>query len=162
MVDTLRYWCDGSVDKALELVLASMKHLGLRDRVVDALGLKQNETHAYIVERIKAAVAELKHCRSEEQRQQYRIILTAVAPEPGRRMGKRVADVVGARRDRAHFRKSRAKRAAIDASIKANQKPLAVGDTVLCRHGQGTLKVYAGPSAPCTVEIVHGCRVRIR
>ena len=41
MMDTLRYWCQGSEEKALQLVIAQINKLEVRDRVVDALGLKQ-------------------------------------------------------------------------------------------------------------------------
>ena len=80
VIDTIKYWCEGSQEKALQLVLAQIRHFELKDRVVDSLGLEVNDTTNYILSQLKSALACLKDQRTEEQRQQYRLALTLVAP----------------------------------------------------------------------------------
>ena len=162
MLDTLRYWCQGSEDKAVELILAAISSLGLHDRIVAALGLEVNETYKYIVEeRLSPAVCAVKGCRTEQQRQEYRLLLNAIAPEKGKRMGERVAAAVGASRTGAPYMDAIESRSVIDGSIKLQGEPLATGDTVLCRHGVGTLLSYSGLDSPCSVEIKHGDHTHI-
>ena len=153
MMDTLRYWCQGSEEKALQLVMAQIKELGLRDRVVDALGLKQNEDHLCVIGRLKAAISSLKQCRNEQQRQEYRLLLAAIAPEKGERMNDRVANAVGARRGGAPFLDAIDRRVIIDQAIALQNVPIGVGDRVMCRHGEGLLVEYSGLNSPCAVEI---------
>ena len=107
LVDTLKYWCQGSEEKLLQLVLAQIRHFKLEQLVADELDARQStrdarrhRTNENIVSRARAAIQELKRCQSESQRREYRIVLTALAPELVRRgdtrgMGSRVAAALG-------------------------------------------------------------------
>jgi hypothetical protein len=95
MIDTVKYWAAGSEEKALELVLGLLNHFKLRDRVVARLGLQTNETEVFILEKLRGALRCLRECRSEEQRQQYRLALTLVVPNADDDMSaRRVAAVL--------------------------------------------------------------------
>jgi hypothetical protein len=156
MVDSVKYWAEGSRKKALQLVTSLVKHFSFHDDIVQEFRLAENDTNAYIVDRIQAAIAVLKQCSSEEQREQYHVILTALAPEPGKRFEARVATAVGARRGGAPFKAAMKKRVEIDAAVVSQKKPLGVGDTVTCRHGEGTLVQYSSAQEPAAMEITHG------
>lgn len=80
IIDTIKYWCDGSPHKVVELVLAQIREFKLKGRVVAALGLEQSETKDHIISQLKAALGCLKECRTEDQRQEYRMAITMVAP----------------------------------------------------------------------------------
>ena len=125
-----------------------------------ALGLQQNETHNYILSQLKSALACLKECHTEEQRQQYRLAVTLVAPNFDDRMQERVADALELNRNRATFRDSVTKRTEINKQIQIKDTPLRIGDTVLCRHGQGTLIDYT-PECKETNRADGACCVRI-
>ena len=79
------------------------------------------------------------------------------------KLQERVADALGVNRNRATFRDSVKKRTEINERIKAKDAPLSIGDTVLCRHGQGTLIDYTPECKEtgkadgcCCVQITHG------
>jgi len=95
LVDTVKYWAEGSREKALELVLAQIKHFELKDDVGANLGLivstAESQTNAYIVETAASALQALKECRSETHRLEYRLALTVLAPHLSDEMGRRVA-----------------------------------------------------------------------
>ena len=85
-MDTLKYWCEGSEEKLLQLVMAQINQFELREEVADQLGVtlskeeqKVAETRALIVERAADALAILKECRTETQRLQYRLTITVLA-----------------------------------------------------------------------------------
>ena len=73
-MDTLKYWCEGSEEKLLQLVMAQINQFDLREEVADQLRVtlskeeqKVAETRALIVERAADALAILKECRTETQ-----------------------------------------------------------------------------------------------
>jgi hypothetical protein len=83
---TVRYFSKGSISKAFDIVMALITAFGLEQRVRNYLDERtSSKTNAYIVQRLHEAVQMLKQCDSEEQRQQYRIVLTAIAPEKAER-----------------------------------------------------------------------------
>jgi hypothetical protein len=88
--DTLKYWCEGSQEKLLQLIMAQIETFGLREEVSGQLGLTLNkrqqrdaETNAHIVRTAADALAILKQCRTETQRLQYRLAMTVLAPTAG-------------------------------------------------------------------------------
>ena len=159
LVDTLKYWCQGSEHKLLQLVMSQIRHFNLEDKVAGELDAqcstrdaKTNRTNRYIVSRARSALQTLKQCTSEQQRQEYRVVLTALAPEKGR--AKSVAAALGVSRDKKPMVDAIKKRSEIEIAVKASTKPLKVGDTVVCRHGTGTLVEYSeDEQQPCAVQI---------
>ena len=53
------------------------------------------------------------------------------------------------------------KRSAIDSACVHKDKPLAIGDTVICRHGKGTLTEFICDEQPCAIQITHGDHIRV-
>ena len=155
--------CQGSEAKLLEIVYSIVKRYNLREQVTRYLGYSIDLTNAFIVDRMASIMSELKHCRSEQQRQQYRMLWTAVVPPPGSSMEAQVARALRAKsaRQGKPFKDAIQKRAEIDQAIKNNHKRLQVGDDVMCRHGVGKLVEYdsayesvgSGDDGPCAVEI---------
>jgi hypothetical protein len=163
IVDTLKYWCKGSEIKLPQLIMRQIHHFGLRDRVITELGLQSNETHNYIVSTARDALAILKECHNEEQRQQFRLVTTALAPDSSDEMSRRVAAALDLNRNRNTFTDSVAMRTGINKQAKVKDAPLTIGETVLCRHGKGVLIDYTPacekinrPAGVCTVRISHG------
>ena len=162
IVDTLEYHCQGSERKLLDVVLDIVRRYSLEDAVLGQLGAATESTAAYIVGRARASLQELKKCQSEGQRQQYRTVLTALAPEDGAGMAAPVAAALGVGRQKRPFLDALAKRAEIDKQIEANNKRLQVGDDVLCRHGEGKLvEIHSDYDSegddtayPCSIEVI--------
>jgi hypothetical protein len=157
----IKYWAQGSAQKVFELVMAIMTTFGLKERVADELGVEVAGTNAAIVTRLHDSVQILKACSSEEQRQQYRVLLTAAAPEKAQRtdstgMGNKFADALQVNRKSVPYLDSIAKRAEIDDAAKIQKREIAVGDQVACKHGTGTLAEYSGPDGPCAVKMCLG------
>jgi hypothetical protein len=75
-----KYWAQGSMEKVFQLLLATMSTFGLRQRMKHELEVEVEGTSAGIVSRLHDALATLSGCKSEEQRQHHRVLLTAVAP----------------------------------------------------------------------------------
>ena len=96
--------------------------LQVEDAVAAHLGASTKSTAQYIVKRARAALAELKHCRSESQRQQYRLVLTVLAPEFG--MAASVALALDVGRKCKPLLDSIALRDEIDTKIEASKKRL--------------------------------------
>ena len=115
LVDVLRYWCKGSEVRAVELIMSQIKHFDLGHKVAAELGAQCETTNSYIVGRANAALQELKQCKSEQQRQEYRIVLTALAPEHG--MVGPVAAALGVGRQKKPFLDGMKKRDVIDRMI---------------------------------------------
>jgi hypothetical protein len=161
IIKTIKYWARGSMAAVLQLVMALICHFQLQGQVAAELGVQQNETNEYIVERLGDSLRILKQCRNEEQRQHFRVVLTALAPakigQRRRGMSRRVAKALRINRNSKPFRDSVAKRAEIDEAAKSMNDPVVVGDSVVTRHGAGTL-VDCGdrPEDPCCVEIQIG------
>ena len=161
MIDTIKYWAQGSAAAVLQLVMMLINTFGLESQVAAELGAELDQTNLYIVDRAKASLHILKQCRTEEQRQHYRIVLTALAPEKAEHrdnkgMRTRVAAALGVSRKGIPFCDSVDVRAVIDAAAAVMDRPVVVGDSVICRHGTGTLTSCAGPDDPCSVEIKIG------
>jgi len=155
---TVLYWAGGSIEKVFELLLAVMAAFGLRQRMEDELKVQAEGTSASIVSRLRGALAILQGCKNEEQRQHYRVVLTAAAPVPvaqGDSTGleAKFADELGINRTGKPLKDSVWQRVQIDADAEKLGQPLAVGDTVVCRHGTGTLVEYDGPDKPCAIKI---------
>ena len=64
--------------------------------MIDELGCHDSKTDKYIVDRLRDSLQILKQTKSEQQRQEYRIVLTVVAPEKvaerGQGMGREYKD----------------------------------------------------------------------
>ena len=72
-------------------------------------------------------------------------------------MSKRAAKALRIKRNSTPFRDSVDKRVDIDTAAEHLHDPVAVGDTVVCRHGSGTLtECDDGPEGPCCVDIKIG------
>ena len=159
--EMLEVHCEGSEAKLLDIVYAIIGKYNLQAQVKGHFGITVDATNAYIVGRAKAALKELKHCRSEAQRQQYRLVLTVLAPESGVRKAEPVAAALGVDRKGKPFLDAIQMRREVDRLMKANEKQLQVGDEVLCRHGRGTLAEIDSDydnedgsfGKPCAVEI---------
>ena len=67
--------------------------------MIDELGLRDSNTDKYIVDRLRDSLQILKQTKSEQQRQEYRIVLPAVAPE---KVTERVQGMGRAYEDRLH------------------------------------------------------------
>ena len=157
ILDTVKYWAQGSAAAVLQLVMTLIKSFGLESQVAAELGAELDETNQYIVDRANAALQILKQCQTEEQRQHYRVVLTALAPKKVEErhggMGRRVTYALGVNRNRAPFKDSVDKRAETDAGVAHMGDSILVGDTVVCRHGIGKLVECSGPADPCSIEI---------
>jgi hypothetical protein len=151
--DCMKHWCNGSPAKVAQIVMSLIKKHGLEEQVAADLGRERCETNDYIVNRARSALQALKKCRVEEERQQYRLVLTALAPVDNTGMGRRTAEALGINRNGKPFTDAIQKRAVIDAAILKKAMPLAVGDDVVCRHGVGQLIKFTGPDQPCAVTI---------
>ena len=83
MFATVKYWARGSAAIVLQLIMSLIVHFGLQQEVPGKLDLKLEEplTNKCIVSRARAALDILKQCDSEQQRREYRIVLTALMPE---------------------------------------------------------------------------------
>ena len=117
--------------------------------------VKQAETDAYIVARLKAVLAVLKFCDSEEQRQDLHVVLGAFAPERSAErersgMIRRVVARLGIQRGSRYIKATKirrpypleraiSRRAAFDEAVDSSKGPLQPGSAATS-HGQ-----------PCTV-----------
>eukprot|EP00966_Prymnesium_polylepis_P210373 4871617-Prymnesium_polylepis.2 len=122
--------------------------------------VRQAETDAYIVDRVRAILYALKPCRSEQQRVEYHTILAAVAPEVAaagpKGWGCRVSErldvsfswrtrtakekAAGATHGRPRaLRRAMGVRAAFEEKLAATFTPLQIGDAVLARGQLGEL-----------------------
>ena len=162
--DTLKYWCQGSQEKLLQMIMAQIEAFGLREEVSGQLGLtvtlnkkqqRDAETNAYIVRTAADAFAILKQCRTETQRLQYRLGMTMLAPIAGDEMANCVAKALEVPTNKP-YKESIAKRAAINVAAVNRDAPLVVGNAVLCRHGEGILTEYTDLESACSVKITHG------
>jgi len=164
LIDCVKYWARGSAVAVLQLVLALISHFKLEDQVAAELRSVRTvaETNQYIVGRLSDSLQILKQCQNEEQRREYRIVLTALAPDKvaarQQGMGRQTAEALGVNRKAAPFLESIDKRAEIDAAAKTMADPLKVGDDVVCRHGFGTLLEIGGSQDPVEIELKIGER----
>ena len=159
LLDVVKYWARGSSAAVLQLVWALVLHFQLEEQLRERLTDERASTNQYIVGRIGDALSIAKRCASEQQRREYRVILTAVAPELAAQrdksgMSRKVAAALGVYRKGAPFRDAVAKRDEIDKLDVQYDKPLKIGDQVRCRHGTGKLTAMpAGLGGKCTVQV---------
>ena len=98
---------------------------------------------------------------NEELREHYRVVLTAIAPEPQvnkgdpRGMQSKVAARLGIGRCNKPFVESVMKRKEIHEAIAKKDQPIKIGDKVLCKHGEGVVTQWTG-DGPCGVQIEIG------
>ena len=78
LVGWISYWSCGDSAQTVIILVVLIKSLGLTELVSDALGnrkQKEAETNAKIVDLFKDALDEIKNCRNEQQRVEFRIAL---------------------------------------------------------------------------------------
>jgi len=77
-------WARGSLHWAVFMILALIRHLNIVEKVRAGLpkskAQREAETNAKIVDLLEQGLAETKHCRSEQQRQEFHIGLGYVMP----------------------------------------------------------------------------------
>ena len=83
-VGWIAYWSLGNSALALKIIVGLIRKLDMTDSVFEALTpiamTREAETNAKIVMLMKAGLAETKHCRNEQQRQEFHIGLSYVMP----------------------------------------------------------------------------------
>ena len=159
ILDTVKKWGKGSEAKLLDVVLSLIGRHKLQDKVAAEIGTATESTAGYIVKRARAALQELKQCKSEAQRQEYRLALTILAPEERARMNSATAAALGVVRQKKPFLDAMQKRAAMDRAIKANEDPLKVGDYVDCQHGKGVVTELHSDHDSESDAVAHPCAV---
>ena len=84
LVGWIAYWSLGNSALALKIIVGLIRKLDMTDSVFEALTpiamTREAETNAKIVMLMKAGLAETKHCRNEQQRQDFHIGLSYVMP----------------------------------------------------------------------------------
>jgi hypothetical protein len=83
LVGWISYWCLGDSALAIDILVALINTLGLTELVSDAMASrkqKEAETSAKIVDLFKAALDEIKKCRTEQQRVELQIALACEMP----------------------------------------------------------------------------------
>jgi hypothetical protein len=182
LVGAVQSWargCKAHVVSILMTLIGADHGFGVEAEVRDELAgeqLSKAKTDAYIVDRAVAALATLKLCGTEQARQEYHIVLGALAPVPAAHankasgMARPVADRLKVRRDRRArtkkqedageqgrpfaFHQATIRRVAFDAAVQEAKEPLCVGDAVLAKGQLGTLKAIDGSA--CTIEFRAG------
>ena len=79
----MSYWCNGDSALAVDVVVALINMLDLKELVSVALAgtkHKKAETNAKIVDLVKHALDETNNCRNEQQRVEFHIALACVMP----------------------------------------------------------------------------------
>ena len=84
LVGAVAYWALGSTALAVTMIVALIVHLKLVQQVRDALPKGERERRAQadeaIADLMEKGLAETKHCRTEQQRQEHGIGLAFIAP----------------------------------------------------------------------------------
>ncbi len=83
LVGWISCWCCGDAALSVFVLVTLIKTLGLTELVSDALGSrkqKEAETNAKIVDLLKHALDETKHCRDEQHWVEFHIALACVMP----------------------------------------------------------------------------------
>ena len=91
-VGWIAYWSLGNCALAVKIIVGLIRKLNLTESVSEALTpiatKREVETNAKIVMLMKAGLAETKHCRTEQQRQEFHIGLAyGMPPREGERSG---------------------------------------------------------------------------
>ena len=82
----LQSWAKGSLGAIIYMLVACSRYFNVVDEVGAALGflpkvhVRRAETCMYICDRIRPVLQRSKWCKTEEQRQDYHVIMTAVSP----------------------------------------------------------------------------------
>jgi hypothetical protein len=148
-VGWIAYWSLGNSALALKIIVGLIRKLDMTDSVFEALTpiamTREADTNAKIVMLMKAALAETKHCRNEQQRQEFHIGLSYVMPpREGERSSKgwirRICEQFDVQRGNRMDGRARAcnqvvdHRAQFERAVELQNLPLKVGDWVLS-HG---------------------------
>jgi hypothetical protein len=84
LVGWIAYWSLGNCALAVKIIVGLIRKLNLTESVSEALTpiatKREVETNAKIVMLMKAGLSETKHCRTEQQRQEFHIGLSYVMP----------------------------------------------------------------------------------
>ena len=119
LIGAVRYWANGSRSNVVNMLLGLIDEFDVKDAIRAKLfrqASRQAETDRLIVDRLVEALEVLKGCQTEQQRKDYLLALSLVAPS-------RAAERSGvgcARRFAARLRVSRGKR-----SKKRGERPYA-------------------------------------
>ena len=167
LAGSARFWARGSQRNAERLVLQLVREFHIEDAVRAELFKKvrrEAETDKMIVDRLVAALDVLKGCQTEQQRRDFHLALSLVAPE---RVGARQEGL--ARRFAARLRVSRGKRsqkrgqrpyafdacmdvrADFDADVKVMHEPPQIGERVLTCNGPAELTRWTNNGDGCVV-----------
>ena len=80
----ITYWSLGNSAFVLKIIVGLIHKLDMTDIVFETLTpirmTRETETNAKIVMLMKTGLAETKHCRNEQQRQEFHIGLSYVMP----------------------------------------------------------------------------------
>ena len=177
MYPHIRHWAEGSPFRVSFMLAEMAQYFGVVDAVAEQLNLKltkeeveQAKTDRCIVDRLVAALHQLKQCRSEEEWTFYRVVLAAVAPQrqqPGNptgmikkisarlkvQRGSRYVKATGERRPRA-FDQAIEQRASFDvARLHGNLSP---GDAATSRGQQCTIVEIDWEKDTCTLAFESG------
>ena len=142
----IAYWSLGNCALAVKIIVGLIRKLDMTDSVFEALTpiamTREVETNAKIVMLMKAGLAETKHCRTEQQRQEFHFGLSYVMPprEEARSqdgMIRRICEQLDVRRgkrsDGRQFAADQAvnHRAQFETVLQLQKLPMQVGDIVL-------------------------------
>ena len=143
----------------LLLIVALIGMFQVKDAVLSQMGASSGSdpTEAYICDRLLQSLSVLSACSNEQMREDYHVVLTALAPDPKDRMLEPVAKRLGITRythPQDPFVQSRERRAVIDAMMETViGHGLKVGQDVVCKHGSGVLKSFDEETGHCEVEL---------
>ena len=143
LVGAVRYWADGSRENVIKMLIGLAEEFEVADAIRSHLFQKasrQAETDKLIVDRLVEALEVLKGCQTEQQRKDYLLALSLVAPpRAAERSGKG-----SARRIAARLRISRGKR-----SKRRGERPYAFETAMVRREAFDEAKArYSLPIGP--------------
>lgn len=128
----VRDWAEGSRFCVAYMLATLVKDFDVESEVIARLGRassddEQAQTDAYIVERIRAALCALKSCVSEQQREEFHIVLAACAPvreDEGDRHGmiRRVSERIGVQRGSKYIKEGHRRPRAFERAIERRQE----------------------------------------
>ena len=143
LIGAVRYWANGSRDNVVNMLLGLISEFDVADAVRAKLFQKANrqvETDRLIVDRLVDALEVLKGCQTEQQRKDFLLALSLVAPQRAA-----TRDGAGrARRVAARLRVSRGKR-----SKRRGERPYAFETAMVRREAFDAAKArYSRPIGP--------------
>ena len=177
----LRGWAGGSLGAVAHMLAESARRFEVVDLLADKLGLarkeevRKAETEARIVDQLEAALAETKHCRTEQQRQEHGTLLCSAAPARDSGMIERFAKRLGvswgtrSKKDGEAKGRPTAFDAAIDRrekfgeDVKLQTKRLEPGDRVLSKGDECEFTRYVWNHPPGFIgPVLPGCVLTFR